>query len=105
MTDEDWDTGFARSIGMFLNGDAISEPDARGQRVTDDSFVIVCNAHDEPVTWVLDRRWGPAWETVIDTARPAGETVTFKAGDPFAVTGRSVAVLIRRPEGAERAPT
>jgi glycogen operon protein len=104
MSDEDWDTGSAGSIGVFVNGDAIVEPDARGQRVTDDSFVIVCNAHDEPVTWVLDPRWGPAWETVIDTGRPAGEPVTVKAGDPFEVTGRSMAVLMRRPEGGEPAP-
>ena len=36
MSDSDWDAGFARSIGLFLNGKAIHMPDERGPRVMDD---------------------------------------------------------------------
>ena len=45
MTDEDWEAGFARSIGVFLNGDAIPDPGPRGERIVDDSFYVLFNAH------------------------------------------------------------
>src|SRR5258707_9598666 len=44
MTEEDWDSGFAKSIAVYLNGQGIADPDLRGQRVTDDSFVLCFNA-------------------------------------------------------------
>src|ERR1039458_724530 len=37
MTDDDWSAGFAKSLTVFLNGNAISEPDPRGERIRDDS--------------------------------------------------------------------
>ncbi len=53
MTDEDWDSGFARSVAVFLNGDAIREPDARGEPVKDDSFFLLFNGHYEPIDFTL----------------------------------------------------
>jgi glycogen operon protein len=68
MDDDDWNVGFARSIGMFLNGDAISEADPRGQQVVDDSFLLLFNAHHEGINWVLSDRWGQRWKPVFDTS-------------------------------------
>ena len=45
MSDEDWQAGFAKSLGVFLNGDAIPTRDERGERVVDDSFYVMFNAH------------------------------------------------------------
>ena len=45
MSDADWQAGFAKSLGVFLNGDAIPTPNERGERVVDDSFYIMFNAH------------------------------------------------------------
>ena len=45
MSDEDWQAGFAKSLGVFLNGDAIPTPNERGERVVDDSFYVMFNAH------------------------------------------------------------
>ena len=53
MSDEDWDSGFAKSIAVYLNGQGIPDLDERGQRVTDDSFVLCFNAHYEPIEFVL----------------------------------------------------
>ena len=47
MSEEDWDSGFAKSVGVFLNGDAIPDPDPRGEQITDDSFLLLFNAHHE----------------------------------------------------------
>ena len=56
MSDEDWDSGFAKSIAVYLNGHGIPDLDERGQRVTDDSFVLCFNAHYEPIDFVLPAR-------------------------------------------------
>ena len=102
MSEGDWDAGFARSLGVFLNGEAIPSRDSRGEHVTDDSFCVLFNAHDEPLDFQLPEQWGERWSIVMDTAEPlppsldpdAGQRLV-KSGDPLAVSGRSL-VLLRR---------
>src|SRR5690625_1862986 len=53
MEEEDWHESFARSIMIFYNGQAIPEPDARGERITDDSLIILLNADAEPVDFTI----------------------------------------------------
>jgi glycogen operon protein len=95
MNDEDWDTGFGKSIAVYLNGNGIPDLDARGQRVTDDSFMVCFNGHHEPLEFVLPpKEFGPAWHTVIDTAAPAGTSdETVPAGASRKVAARSVTVF------------
>jgi isoamylase len=98
MGDEDWDTGYARSVGVFLNGEAIPSPDARGQRIVDDSFFLMFNASSEELTFVLPpAELGGAWEVELDTAAPVpGEDpLVVKAGGELEVAARSVVVLRR----------
>ena len=71
--DDDWDAGFASSVGLFLNGDAITDRDRRGQRVTDDSFLLLFNAYHEPIDWTLPKQWGEWWELMLDTSGPGRE--------------------------------
>src|SRR5579872_1785729 len=67
MTEEDWDSGFAKSIGVFLNGEAIPDPDPRGEKITDDSFLVLFNAHYENLPFTIpDRDWGDRWVVVLD---------------------------------------
>ena len=97
MSDEDWETGFARSVSVFLNGEAIREPDTRGQAVTDDQFWLLFNGHHEPIDFVLpDIGAGERWEVAIDTHAPLldlAEVRLMKTGEPFDVAARSVIVL------------
>jgi glycogen operon protein len=68
MSEEDWRAGFAKSLGVFLNGDAIPSPSERGERIVDDSFYLMFNAHHEGVEFRLpERKWGAAWVEVFDT--------------------------------------
>ncbi len=68
MSDEEWAVGFAKSIGVFLNGDAIPSRDERGQRIVDDSFYLLFNAHHEPLDFTLPgEKWGKRAELVLDT--------------------------------------
>jgi glycogen operon protein len=73
MTDDDWDDGHARSLGLFLDGDAINDVDARGQAIVDDSFLLLLSAHDEPIPWTLPSRWARRWEVELSTADPSLE--------------------------------
>jgi glycogen operon protein len=98
MEAEEWDSGFARSIALFLNGDELPDPDEQGRRVTDDSFLILFNAHDESVAFhTPGSDWGDVWTPVLDTADPALEedTIFHKAEESFPVESRSVMVLRR----------
>ncbi|NUN96826.1 MAG: glycogen debranching protein GlgX, partial [Candidatus Omnitrophica bacterium] len=71
MGDDDWMAGFALSIAIFLNGDAIPDPDPRGERVVDDSFLLLVNAHSEPLQFTLPAAaWGERWCAVLDTCDP-----------------------------------
>ena len=67
MTGQDWESG-AAAVGVYLNGDAITDRDRRGQRVTDDSFLLLFNGHDEPTEWTLPEPWGGPWELMLDTS-------------------------------------
>jgi glycogen operon protein len=69
MTDADWDASYAKSLAAFLNGDAISEPDPRGGKISDASFLLLFNAHSKPLTFTLpEAGYAAGWEVIIDTA-------------------------------------
>jgi isoamylase len=68
MTQEDWRAGYAQSLAALLNGEAISEPDPRGGRIVDAKFLLLFNAHSDPLTFTLpEASLAPGWEVVIDT--------------------------------------
>ncbi|MGE5813666.1 MAG: glycogen debranching protein GlgX [Acidobacteriota bacterium] len=72
MSENDWRQGFAKSLGVFLNGQGIPTSDYRGERVVDDSFYVLFNAHSEAIDFVLpDGAWGERWSVVLDTAELA----------------------------------
>jgi glycogen operon protein len=98
MGDDDWDSGFAKALTVFLNGDAIPEPDARGERIVDDSFFLLFNAHHEPIDFTLpEGAFGESFEVVVDTAVPVPgvEERRAKPGGSLPVEARSVVVLKR----------
>ena len=69
MTQQDWDTSYANSLAVFLNGDAISEPDPRGEKISDARFLLMFNAHSDSLTFTLpEASLAAGWEVVIDTA-------------------------------------
>ncbi|GAB94775.1 glycogen operon protein [Kineosphaera limosa] len=98
MAEDDWQTGYARTLSLFLNGDAILEPGPLGQRVQDDHFVLMFNAHWDSVKFMVPRIVEDvAWEEVVNTALPAGrparEQSVHNPGTVLDVEGRSVVIL------------
>jgi isoamylase len=92
MTVDDWRDGQARSLAVFLNGDAITEPGVRGEQITDDNFLLLFNASDQPVTFTLPVA-GPTgqWQVVVATA--AGGSEALPTGTTLQVAERAVVVL------------
>jgi glycogen operon protein len=97
MSEEDWGEWFAKSLGIFINGDTIPNPNARGEPVTDDSFYLIFNAHHEALEFVLPGKpWGTSWVLLLDTARGwIGEAAPHPAGARVEVAPRSVVLLQR----------
>jgi isoamylase len=93
-------------VGMFLNGDAITDTDGRGQRIVDDSFIVYFNAHDQPIEFTLPTsRYGVEWRLELDTS-DIHEAVDgrdelgmtgqyYDPEEPIKVDGRSLALLRR----------
>ena len=98
MTEEDWDSGFGRAIAVFLNGQGIPGRDGRGQRVTDESFLMCFSAHHEAIDFhVPADEYAQAWEIVIDTHEDAddGEKRIVQATETISVGPRAIVVLRR----------
>ena len=97
MTDGDWDAGFVKSLAVFLNGEAISEPDPRGERITDDSFLLLFNAAEHGVEFTIPEGYGEEWSLELDTAEPmpSEDGTMVKAGDMLTLAARSLRLLRR----------
>ncbi|HEX5727208.1 MAG TPA: glycogen debranching protein GlgX [Longimicrobiaceae bacterium] len=101
MTDEEWNSGYVRCFGMCLGGDAMEEFDERGERVTDDTFLLLCNADGGAIGFTLPA-CGPheGWRLVLDTADPRLEEGArfFHGGGILSLEGRSLVLLCAGPE-------
>jgi glycogen operon protein len=97
MTDEERDVGFAKSFMVFFNGDGFNEFDSNGRRISDDSFLLLFNTRYEDFPFTLPkRRYGTAWEIVLDTAAPQfSNQPTLDAGGAVEVESLSLRVLRR----------
>jgi isoamylase len=102
MSEDDWQAGFARSLGVFLNGRAIPTPNERGEQVIDDSFYVMLNSHHEPVEFRLpEQKWAERWAELLDTAADNDYLTEEQlgpehgAGESMQVHPRSL-ILLRR---------
>src|SRR3954447_8092308 len=98
MTNRDWQRGDAHVLGVFLHGAAIDEPTERGERIEDDSFLLLFNAWDQDIDFTLPAaRFGAAWMVEVDTAEPSLPAAErfFGARRTVRAVNRSVQVLRR----------
>lgn len=98
MSEEDWKSGFSKSVAVFLNGQLIASLDASGKRMTDDSFYVLFNAHDEQLAFRLTAGdWGQSWIKILDTGEEeiSNQSQVCKAGELVPTYARSIIVLRR----------
>jgi isoamylase len=99
MTQDEWHAGWVRCIGLVLNGQTLDDVNAVGERILDDTFLILFNPHHEPIRFVLPRpRHGVAWDLCFDTSRKKGGTT--RARRFYRLMDRSLALLRADKSGA-----
>jgi glycogen operon protein len=99
MTEEAWNTGYVRCLGVRLAGDLIGDVDERGEPIVGDTMLLLLNAHHEPIPFTLPAAAeSQSWERLLDTADPQGEPLQWIGGQPYALRGRSMVVLRTRAQ-------
>jgi glycogen operon protein len=103
MQDEDWAVGYARSLAVFLNGNAITATGPRGEPIEDDSFLMMFNAHHDPITFVIpEPMGGSSWTVEIDTATDSDRGANVSANDKWEIAPWAVVVLRRLDTGDQQ---
>jgi glycogen operon protein len=97
MDDGRWAAAGSHSLMVFLNGLEITEPGPRGERITDDSFLLMLHAGTRSLEFTIpDERWGSAWSVEVDTRSwKPHRARTVIAGQRMTLLGRSLVVLHR----------
>ena len=97
MTDEDWNKGYVRCLGLRLSGDALEETDSKGRPLLDDTFLLLLNAHHEPLPFTLPaHRRGVRWQPVLDTVATIHDkkrVTLLKGGECYDLETRSLVLL------------
>jgi isoamylase len=97
MEDENWNHDFARSLGVFLNGYGLHSLGPKGERILDDNFYVIFNAHHEELDYYLpEKLHSKEWVKVLDTAQDSFEPEPLNEREKICVQGRSV-VLLQQP--------
>src|SRR5918998_967663 len=99
MTEQDWEVEICQYLTVFLNGEGIPDADGRGQRVTDNSFLLCFNTHHEDtIVQLPGNDYGQQWTVVLDTATGKlldARGIAIAGEDKITVTARSLVVLER----------
>jgi isoamylase len=98
MSRRDWQRSDVRTLGVFLNGEELPPSLARGDRLFDDSFVLLVNAGGEEASFRMPaRRFGNRWVLVVSTADPgaAEGSAAYPARGICPVPARSLTLLRR----------
>ncbi|HZP61361.1 MAG TPA: glycogen debranching protein GlgX [Opitutaceae bacterium] len=97
METPDWeDGGWMRTLGMYLRGDVPEIRDHAGKHVDDGDFLLLLNAHHEPVDFRVPDELPPAeWKIAVDTAQPELPigSKSVRKGRRLTLAGRSFVVL------------
>jgi isoamylase len=95
MTEEEWNAGWIRCLGMYLSGKTLDDVDRYGEPVRDSSFLLCLNPHHDHIQFFLPSMLNCCWELVIDTRDgTATKPKTLNSGEPYDMIEHS-AVLFR----------
>ena len=103
MDMDDWQNTHAFSMMIYLNGSDIPEVDWYGNRMVDNDFILIFNAHYEPIMFTLpDERYGRKWQLVVDTHNPNAPAQSYEAG--FMITAQSRRILLLKSANKPKKP-
>jgi isoamylase len=99
MQPEDWESGFGRTIGMFLNGQGIRGVDTHGGRIVDSHFLVYFNAHTDAVDIVVPpEERSPSWDLILATDAVPADAAPIEPGSTFSLEAHGLAVLRERDD-------
>jgi isoamylase len=97
MTDAGWNSDSIRSLMVRLDGESIDEADAEGNRIVDDTFLLLMNADRDSVAFTLPaHRLELPWVRVLDTSESEWGRTAVLRGNRYRVRGRSMAIFRSR---------
>jgi glycogen operon protein len=104
MSDEAWNDGNVKVLGMRLAGDEINEVDEHGEAVVGDTLLLLMNAYWETIQFKLpDTKSEHVWESLLDTADPHMPLRVCRGGEQYPLQGRTFVVLrTTKPEHVGR---
>ena len=104
MTEEAWQAGYVRCLGVWMAGELIGDVDEHGEPIVDDTMLLLLNAHHEAIPFTLPAtREGQPWERLCDTADPQGKPIQGTGGQQYELQGRALVVWRMRPPHEEAA--
>jgi isoamylase len=99
MTEEAWNTGYARCLGVRWAGDLIGETDDKGDPIVGDTILLLMNAHHDAIPFTLPAlKEGQQWERLLETAEGSAAPSQVDGQQPYELPGRSMAVLRTRAQ-------
>jgi isoamylase len=105
MTEDEWRDPSFHCLGMFLSGQGLDETDARGRKLSDESFLLLLNAYHEDVEFKLPAfHPGEHWATWMDTSIANGLRTgkTYEGGSTYPLQARSMVVLMERRNSGKK---
>ncbi len=106
VSDEAWNSGWSRAIALMLNGQTLQVSNEDGEWVIDDSFLILVNASDGGVEFVIPASpCGKPWCQILDTENIDDPFIDTMVGETIILGGRSVKLLSDQAHQLISAPT
>ena len=106
MEPDDWDSGFGKAVGVYLDGNGIRGRDARGGRTTDQDMLLWFNAHDDTVHFTVPAaEYSSAWDVIVDTSGALSSDEAVVADSIIEVPGRCLVLLRAHVPEAEEPDT
>jgi isoamylase len=96
MEEHNWKEDFAKSLAIYLNGQDLKSTGVHGEKITDDNFYLMFNAHYEGLDYNLpNERYGVEWIKVLDTSIEGiiESPLRHFTGESIHVEGRSIVLL------------
>ena len=94
MSDEAWDAGYVKCLGVRLAGDEIRQLNEREEPLVGDTLLLLLNAHHQEILFTLPAaRPEHRWLLLLDTAQASFDHNELEPGSQHKLEGRSVAVL------------
>lgn len=98
MQEDHWKEYFAKSIGIFLNGKGLRCVNEKGEKMVDDTFYVIFNAHHDTIEYTLPpEKYAKGWERILDTSKwKTEDKEVYSASDKVEIPGHSISLFIHK---------